>query len=434
MLQELLNLGLVDIGSEDSRFEKMKAAGTALVEKLKTEPSLLVPATLIAIDNDVDENEPFFSLVEELVIAEWKTMRNTHVNRPRELLRSIIIHALSQATQGSPEAAGVLWQTAISPFNHRQTRFGKEASLVEDLLHRVGEMVEREAVTRAGMAKPVTRKRQRNKSAPQATFELQPFSALEDQELTNDVARAVGPEYPQGKALPKPNPHWPNSHQPWAYEFTPRMTAAVVKAVNLGIARLSESLAGSIAQYLTALDQQATDHLRSVETIQAEVFEAQQAGKMRLDVLWWLESRFSPSLMCGYRELPQAACALAMVYDLTQLVPALAPASVTYVLGEAMEAVLPPEFRTKQHSIKDLLTSLVEEGSKVKKLYSDRSSRPGRVPLLELVSEAASGNRAVLEESRTRTGVEPSLEVTMQEFAMWVFRDQQARRLAEEIG
>jgi hypothetical protein len=62
MLQELLNLGLVDIGSDDSLFEKMKAAGAALVEKLTTGPSLLVPAPLIAIDSDGDENEPFFSL------------------------------------------------------------------------------------------------------------------------------------------------------------------------------------------------------------------------------------------------------------------------------------------------------------------------------------------------------------------------------------
>lgn len=155
MLQELLNLGLVDIGSEDSRFEKMNAAAAALVEKLRTEPSLLIPATLIAIDTDVDEGDPLFSLVEELVVAEWKTMRNTHVNRPRELLRAIIIHAISRVTEGSPRAAGVVWLSAISPFNHRQARFGKEASLVADLLSRMGEMVEREAVSRTGMAKPV---------------------------------------------------------------------------------------------------------------------------------------------------------------------------------------------------------------------------------------------------------------------------------------
>src|SRR5207244_1298178 len=90
-LQELLNLGLVDIGADDSRFAKMEAAGTALVERLKSEPSLVIPAALIAVDHDADENDPTFVLVEDLVIDNWKTMRNTHQNRPRELLRSIII-------------------------------------------------------------------------------------------------------------------------------------------------------------------------------------------------------------------------------------------------------------------------------------------------------------------------------------------------------
>lgn len=86
-LQELLNLGLVDIGSDDSRFEKMRAAASAFVTRLNEDPGLLIPSTLIAIDNEVDENDPLFALVEELVILEWPTLRNTHVNRPRELLR-----------------------------------------------------------------------------------------------------------------------------------------------------------------------------------------------------------------------------------------------------------------------------------------------------------------------------------------------------------
>ena len=32
-----------------------------------------------------------------------------------------------------------------------------------------------------------------------------------------------------------PNRHWTNAAQNWSYEFTPRMTAALVKAVNLGM-------------------------------------------------------------------------------------------------------------------------------------------------------------------------------------------------------
>ena len=70
-LQELLNLGLVDIGSDDSRFEKIQSAAIAFAARLKEDPDLLIPATLIAIDNETDENDPLFGLVEELVIVEW---------------------------------------------------------------------------------------------------------------------------------------------------------------------------------------------------------------------------------------------------------------------------------------------------------------------------------------------------------------------------
>jgi len=49
-LQELLNLGLVDIGSDDSRFEKIQSTVAAFTTKLKEEPDLLIPATFIRLD------------------------------------------------------------------------------------------------------------------------------------------------------------------------------------------------------------------------------------------------------------------------------------------------------------------------------------------------------------------------------------------------
>jgi hypothetical protein len=184
-----------------------------------------------------------------------------------------------------------------------------------------------------------------------------------------------------------------------------------------------------MTQYQTTV---IADHLRSFETIQAEVTDLYQAGKMQLDVLWWFESKFSPSLLCGYRELPQTACALAMVCDLAEIIPALSPVSVTYMLGESMATALPPAKRTKRFSIESLLTSLVDEGTKVKKLLPDKSGRQGRVPILELVIEAAGGNN-IASEIRQRTGLDPSLQITLQEFAMWAFRNLQAQRLVEVI-
>ena len=80
-LQELLNLGLVAIGSDDSRFAKMEATGTVLVKHLLGNPALVIPATLIAIDREADADDPILTLVDEQLVKKWKTVRNTHVTR-----------------------------------------------------------------------------------------------------------------------------------------------------------------------------------------------------------------------------------------------------------------------------------------------------------------------------------------------------------------
>ena len=69
MLQELLNLGLVNIGSDDSRFAKMESAAQKLSAQFKDSPSLMITATLVALDEQVHEDDPFFELVEGLVIV-----------------------------------------------------------------------------------------------------------------------------------------------------------------------------------------------------------------------------------------------------------------------------------------------------------------------------------------------------------------------------
>ena len=71
----------------------------------------------------------------------------------------------------------------------------------------------------------------------------------------------------------------------------------------------------------------------------------------QLDVLWWSEAKYSPSLRLGYREMQRAVAAVAMAHDLSMLVPAMAPTSVTYVLGETVAAI--PQDDSKPESWSD---------------------------------------------------------------------------------
>ena len=435
-LQELLNLGLVDIGSDDSRFDKIVAAAAALVAKIEEDPSLLIPATLIAIDSDVDEDEPLFSLVEKLVIAEWNTLKNTHVNRPRALLRSIIIDGLSTVVDKSPEAAGVIWYTSVSPLKHGQARLGKEASLVTELVQRSGAVAEQAAVVRAGMTEPDSKKRRQKKistdvSADIAELELQ--TEITDDEVATDVERSAGPQDLQGQGLSDPNPHWSNEGPPWSQQFTPRMTAALIKAVNLGTKRLADSLSENLSAYLVALEQRLSEQVHRADAIQNKVVESQQAGRMRLNVLWWSEALYSPSLACGYRELHPAGAAVAMALDLSNLVPALAPASVTYVLGEAATSLSQHSSGGAAQPLENLLTALVEDDTNFGEQLPNATSSQVRLSLFDLVAKAARGVTVPEEEVRSRAGLDPSLPLSMAEFAMWVLRDLQARRLVEDL-
>lgn len=428
-LQELLNLGLIDIGSDDSRFTKIKGASKALVDKLETKPGLIIPATLISIDCDVVEQDQFLEIVEKLVIDKWKTMRNIHTNRPRELLRAIIIDALGQAAKNNPEIASAIWQTAISPFNHNQAKLGKEAELVKRLLQDIGDYAEQEAIARLSQTIPTTIKKPRKKTI----FKPQPAPNIQDTELIKDVGRSAGPQDKEGEAYKDPNPHWPNVGEEWSDEFTPRMTSALVKAVNLGLTQMSDKYSSSMKYFIELFEKQQIDYLKEINTTQTEIINSSQSDRMRLEVLWWFEAKYSSALKCGYRELPEVNASMAMAFDLSDIVPPLAPASVTYILGEVATSLFQQDKATYQQSVKDYLKNLNNNGSGLRNIVPKVSVNGMRQPLLELTLEAINGVQIKLKDLQTRTGINPSLKLTLPQFAVWIFRDIQARRLVEEI-
>lgn len=433
ILQELLNLGLVEIGSEDSRFEKMQAASTALVKRFGEEPRLLIPATLIALDEDVDEDDPFLVLVEEIVTEEWKTLRNTHTNRPRQLLRSIAVDALSTAAAGSAEVSGIIWNTAVSPVRHKQARLGKAADLIVQLLDQAFEMAEVEAVKRAGMAIPAIKRRRKKSSGEPAKLNID--AKIKSADVLLDVVGAAGPHDADSEAPQNPNPQWSNSAPAWSYAFAPRMTDALVKAVNLGTSRISESIGKDLTEYMSFLQEQLLEQQKESEKVLNEMTQSISSGRIRLDVLWWSEACYSPLLKRGYRELDQTVAALVAAADLAAIVPPLSPASVSYVLAETVadlsrgveNSELPPPLEC-------YLKSLAEASLDLGGELSHPTTHEDRMPLVDLVAGAAAGKVASTESIRGRAGIDPDLQITPADFAMWMFRDLQARRMVEALS
>lgn len=429
MLQELLNLGLVDIGSDDSRFAKMESAATKLSKQFEESPSLMVTATLVAMDDNIAEEDPFLELVEGLVIEEWKTLRNTHVNRPRELLRSIAISALFAAATAHPERSAIVWNTAASRLIHAQTSLGKAAGLLEAAVRTAFAVSEREALKRAGMTAVPMKNVRRNKSTSLAHESSSLTGSIESNDVLQDVARAAGPQLSNGQALKSPNPHWSNQGQAWSNEFTPRMTDALVSAVNLGTTRLANSIASELEARMRAMAEHLQQEMgKQAESLQSKLAESEAAGRTRLDVLWWSQARYSPSQNNSYSSLSAAAAAVAAVADLAAIVPAVAPASVTHVLGETMAACS----GNQRRRLLDYFEMLKESTPvALGKTLARADSYVGRVPLLQLVASVVAGNTVSADDLRLRAGVDPDLALEPAELAMWVFRELQARRIAE---
>ena len=424
-LQELLNLGLVEIGSDDSRFEKMQSASAALTAKFKEEPSVLVPATLVALDETTDENDPLFDLVEDMVASEWKTLRNTHVNRPRALLRSIIIDAIANSVV-DPQTAAIVWNTAVSPMRHQQVRLGKASSVLEGILRRAGLVAEQEAVGRAGFVASAPKKRRRKAPAQEkAQFSL--CATINDGDVFADVACSAGPL--QGLDLNSPNPHWPNQNPHWANEFATRMATALSKAVNLGNARFAESL----ARYLGEFERKLREQLSDVEQLQGNMVQTHESSRVRLDVLWWSEALYSPLMGVGYRELDSSMAAVVAAIDLSNIVPALSPASVVYVLDETLRRAFDWAGHGRRQPVHKFLDDVAKAQGDFAEHLPTAPTNNVRLSLIDLVGEAAGGSTVSADTIRQRAGVDPELLLSPGEFAMWIFRCKQSNRLVEAL-
>lgn len=428
MLQELLNLGLVAIGPDDSRFEKMTATVAAFSVQLKSQPRLLVPSTLIALDNEASESDGLFDMVENLVIAEWRTLRNTHVSRPRELLRSIIIAGLAAAAADGPERSAIISNTATSPLRHGQFRLGSERSLVMGLIENSCRAAENAAVAFSSAKISQVKPRKKKSSADRTSMDID--AAIEVEEFLPEVGRASGPSFGFISTMKEPNGHWPNSGQAWANDFVPKMTEALVNAVNSGTSRITSSLQENLDSYVSVLESELLEQQKHIDSAFREALESISASKMRLDVLWWSQALYSSMFGRSYRDLPLVVSTVASALDLSAITPPLAPASVTYVLGETVHRLTSLVDGPSTWTLATLLGALASHSN----LFVDQglSELPStRCSLFALIRHAYSGNRMSADEIREKSGLDPELVLSAAEVAMWIFRDVQAERLAE---
>lgn len=427
-LQELLNVGLVDVGSDDTRFEKLQLAVSDLEKVLAEEPELLVTATLIALDEDVSEDEPLLVRTEALLIKHWRTMRNTHANRPRQLLRAILVEAIERRVDESPEAAGVVWYTSVSPIKHGQTKVGKGAEVIHQLVQESFERAEAEALSRTQVATKKTRRRKKKSLTPEELDLDITQKGISSDDVISSVGRALGPNLP-GHELSDPTPQWPNSGQQWSHESAPRLADALVEAVNLGTSTLSSSIESELKRILGEVVKQVSEVMQEAERKQSELSASSDASELRLSVLWWAKALYSPMLGKGYRASDPGEFTLASVLDLNELLPVLPPNSVGYVLGQVIRTLTAGE---ESLTLLDYVRELSQYVDQFKEFF-EQTFFEGKRPLLSLILDWNGDESEIADRLSLLSGLNPKLVLSREDLALWIFRDIQAQRLVKEL-
>ena len=208
---------------------------------------------------------------------------------------------------------------------------------------------------------------------------------------------------------------------------------------------MAKAIVAPVNSALQELVKGVNDSLGSVDTVLGDVKKEQQAivsearsmvGNMaatvsqRLDILWWAETLYSPTLRQSYRSLKPELAALAMPSDLLRILPTPLPASVTYMLGETI-GKLPGASFAERRTVVEIVQQLRAEGAAIRQLSSAPGVASGRRPIADLLEGIVHGSQEDSASILHRCGLPSDATLTLPEVGMWFFRNLQARRVAD---
>ncbi|NUQ76985.1 MAG: hypothetical protein HUU21_25910 [Polyangiaceae bacterium] len=440
LLTEFLAAGLINkLDGDDARFAKMERAAKAVAQELSEERSGLIRAILAGLDPDVPADDPAIVQAEQALLNEWKSMHSVHTSPPIGLFRAILLEACSQVAEDKNNAA-ILWLTAADTLP--LLRLGKEEPVVRRLMEMLAARTEEAALVVPEIP-----------SAPkgQATLEMEVTAAVKSppprkvnrEELLLLVAATAGPNYrnnAKAKPLTNPNPHWPNDPTNWSWAFADRMHAVLADELDALASEATKQQTALVQQFvsshtawITALRNALTSQQRWVQDALKANEARQKAEQLRLSALWWSEALYSPSMRCSYRELSPPFAAVLMAIDLLDQVMKPTPASVSYLLAEAVHR-LPGAEISREHGLRELLSALREARGRLPKGWLDALSPPptkGRLSLRDLVILALMNDDLDLDVTIKRFGAAEKIAFSLPILSRALFRQEQAVRLAE---
>jgi hypothetical protein len=429
LLTELLKAGLIEnLNGDDERLEKMAKAAKTVAKNLCEHAPKLIRAILAGLDPDIPSDDPAIVESEVALVAEWKSMRSVYSSTPVNLLRAILLEACNQAATEGNNAA-ILWLTAANtlPF----LRLGKEDPILRQMLDAWAMRMEELSLVNHIM--PLNQAEQVAFNIPEPAELIMPDPKEVDRaNLLKRVLATAGPNDQQGQPIASSNPHWSNQPQSWSHEFSTRMSTLLADELD-SLASDVNTFQAEANQQIQVFQNELIERVNKAMNSQLRwVQENRQAEQIRVNALWWSEALYSPSLRDSYRELAPPLAAVVMVIDLLDGVAKPSPASVGYLLAEAVNRLPEAGFKQKV-TLPDFLNSLYENHAELPKTWLDALTPPpeeGRLSLRDLILLVLTGKQHDIDATILRIGACDNIKMSLPEFAHALFRQEQAVQLA----
>jgi len=405
MLQKFLDVGLLDVGDDNSKFEYLEKAADDIAKTLKRQKRMVVRSTLLVMRERLPDGDPITSHCEEMIKKHWPTYRGRFKDDTNQLYRATLLQAIDQVCASDIHYAAAVYYIGISLLPY--LAHGQEHSLFYSFLIKWGEAVEAKAAL--AWARPD------GSAAKEIHFDEIDFtpSPLNAKWLAGRLRAAIGVSGEE-----KANAEWPSSNSTtWLNHFglvaaeaiRDATTASLKTSAELAIAQIRADITQVIEAYLTTM--------QSPETV-SEI--------RRTDLLYWKETLYSPTQKSSYRAMSAENGAFWMAVDLHTQMPLLHTHSIEFFLRETLFAAFGEEARRK-YSLSEFSASIGPFSLLSSQNISNHSETG--VTLLDFV-QMLTAKQATVDDVEVLMGIPSTAPIQLDDAAVWLFRDLQSRRIS----
>ncbi|QUX93515.1 hypothetical protein CYL31_19820 [Marinomonas sp. A3A] len=417
-LLTFLEHGVIDLGGDDNKLEKLRSTAKDLASALQNAPGNTIRYTLVAADPNILSTDPTIEEAMQALRAQWTTVANAYKGGyPVAILRAILLEALVQSAREDDLIAVAFVNTARNALAYSEC--SSETPVWKAAVSEIETKVDERAESEWATPEMITVAPLRYK-AP-APKELEQETPIVDRSaLTAKIYSAAGP---WGSVEPKNQYAAHNQPQSWAQSFSDLMGPVIADAID----EIAEELISEpvdLSGPLSALANAVNGHVEKALVS----FSGATAGlQRRTNLLWWKEALYSPSAHESYLDLPVFEAAALMALDLHQQVPSYSPASVSAFLKEAIRCLPTNE---EQEFLKLLHKARTADFMQpFRRLAADYSPSPdGRGPLLSLIGYPLS---ASIEDTTTLSAcssINAQRKLTPVDWGTYLFRELQSAR------